>query len=108
MIATLWHLCGTPNRCYLWELLQNISLQLCQGLALCGFPHIYFSISCYDEVIFDFYYFIGVPIGKTCSMSLMRFNNRIFCIISMLNLSKFSQCFKVLMLTCETIFELTL
>ena len=36
---------------------------------------------CYDNVIFNFYYFITVPIGKTCSMSLMRFNNRTFYIL---------------------------
>ena len=36
------------------------------------------SISCYDDVSFNFYYFITVPIGKTCSKSLMRFNSHIF------------------------------
>ena len=39
-------------------------------------------------VIFNFYCFIAFPIGKTCSMSLMRFNNRTFTyfFISLLNL----------------------
>ena len=39
-------------------------------------------------VIFNFYCFIAFPIGKTCSMSLMRFNNRTFAhfFISLLNL----------------------
>ena len=36
------------------------------------------AYSCYDNVIFNFSHFIAVPIGKTCSKSLMRFNNRIF------------------------------
>ena len=39
------------------------------------------SISCYDDVIFNFYYFIAVSIANTCSMSLMRFSNRIFLFI---------------------------
>ena len=59
------------------------------------------SIICYDDVIFNFHYFIAVSIGKTCSMSLMRFNNRTFYIffIPLLTLSKFSQRFKILMFT---------
>ena len=60
--------------------LQKISLQLCQWLAQWSVLHRYLSIICYDDVIFNFYYFIAVPIGKTCSMSLMRFNNRTFYI----------------------------
>ena len=59
------------------EFLQNISLLLCQWLALWGALHRYLSIICYDHVIFN-YYFIAVPIRKTCSISLMRFNNRTF------------------------------
>ena len=42
-----------------------------------GALHRYFSIS-YDDVIFNFYHFIAVPIGKTGSMSFMRFNNCVF------------------------------
>ena len=34
--------------------------------------------SCYKSLIFNFYYFIVVLIGETCSKSLMRFNNCIF------------------------------
>ena len=86
--------------------LQNISLQLCPWLALWGVLHRYLFIICYDDVIFNFYYFITALIGKTCSMSLMRFSNRTFykCFIFLLTLSKFSQCFKILMLTIETVF----
>ena len=56
----------------------------------------YLSISCYGTVSFNFNYFIAVSIGKTCSKSLMRFNRSIFtyCVILLLTLSKFSQCFK--------------
>ena len=31
--------------------------------------------SCYNNVIFNFSYFIAVPIGKTCLKSLVVFNN---------------------------------
>ena len=34
-----------------------------------------------DDIIFDVYYFIAVPIGKTCSISLVKFNNCIFYIL---------------------------
>ena len=53
-------------------------MQLCQWLALSGVLHSYLSIICHDNVIFNFYYFIAVLIRKTCSMSLMRFNNCTF------------------------------
>ena len=37
--------------------------------------------SCYDKVIFNFHCLVAVPIGKTCSKSLMKFNNCIFYIL---------------------------
>ena len=78
--ATLWYI-FVEHQLYLWEFLQNINLQLCQWLPLSRVLHRYLSIMCYDDVIFNFYYFIAVPIGKTCSMSLMRFNNGTFNIV---------------------------
>ena len=67
------YLCGTPNRRY-------IRGSCCQTLVcyktLLLVLHRYLSISCYDDVIFNFYFFI--VIGKTCSMSLIRFNNHFF------------------------------
>ena len=56
-----------------------------------------------------FFYFIAVSIGKTCSMSLMRFNNHIFYILFYLIADfkqdfkqvQYSQCFKVLMLSID-------
>ena len=43
---------------------------------------------------------------ESCSKSLMRSNNDIstYCFISLLTLSKFSQCFKVLIFNIETVF----
>ena len=51
--------------------------------------------------------FLLLCIGKTCSKSLMGFNNRIstYSFISLLTLSKISQCFKVLILNIETVFN---
>ena len=43
-----------------------INLQLCQCLELWGVLQKYLSIICYDDAIFNFYYFIVVLIGKTC------------------------------------------
>ena len=102
--ATLWHIFVEQQVGVIF--LQNISLQLCQWLALWGALHRYLSIICCDDVIFNVYYFIAVPIGKTYSMSLMRFNKPTFYIffISLLTLSKFSQCFKILMFTIKTVF----
>ena len=60
----------------------------------------------YDNAIFNFYYFTAVPIGKTCSKSLMRFSNcsfKLFFFNSMLTLTSFS-CFKILIITIVTIF----
>ena len=59
--------------------MQKINLQL--WLALWGSLYRYLSGSCYEDVIFNSYYFIAVPIGKTCSMSLMIFNICIFYIL---------------------------
>ena len=70
-------------------------------------PHRYLSITCYEDVIFNLYYFIAVSIGETCSMSSMKFNNPTFFIL-LLILSKFSQCFKILTFTVETTFLITL
>ena len=69
--------------------------------------HRYLSRSWYDEVIYNFHYFTAVPLGKFCSMLLIRFNNRIFiyCFISLLTLSKFSQCIKVLMFNSTPLFN---
>ena len=78
--ATLWHIFVEHQiEVYSWELLQNNDLQMCQLLALCGTLHRYLSISCYNDVTFNFYYFIAVPIGKTLSMPLM--SNCIFYIL---------------------------
>ena len=70
-------------------------------------PHRYLSITCCDDVIFNFYYFIAVSIGETCSMSSMKLNNPTFFIL-LLTLSKFSQCFKIVTFTLETAFLITL
>ena len=57
--ATLWYIFVENKKgLYLWEELQNISFQQCQWLALWGVLQRYLSISCYDDVIFNFYYFI--------------------------------------------------
>ena len=92
------------------RVMQNISLPLCHLVALCGVLRRYLSISCYVDEILNFYYFIAILLGKTCSMSLMTFNNRIFYILfySGATLSKFSQFFKVLMFTIKTVVSLTL
>ena len=99
--ATLWHIfvehqknvifmgviAATPmNITLFW---YHINFELCQWLALWGVLFRYFTISCYDDVIFNFYYFIAVHIGKTCSRSLMRFNNRIFYILRILHITDF-------------------
>ena len=72
---SLWK---TKKGLYLWEYLQNISFQQCQWLALWGVLQRCLSLSCYDDVIFYFYSFI---------------------------LSKFSQCFKVSVLTLKLFFN---
>ena len=46
-----------------------------------GVLHRHLSISCYENVIFNLYYFIAVPIGKNCTTSLMGFSNRILYIL---------------------------
>ena len=111
---SLWN---TKKALYLWELLQNISLQLCQWLARWDFLHRYLSISCYDDVFFNFYFFIAVHIGKTCSKSYKWYKPYklaqscktctivffTYCFISLLTLSKFPQCFEVLMFNIETV-----
>ena len=57
---------------WLWDLskFDNSDTTVCSSEKL--------VCSCYINVIFNFYYFIVVPIGETCSKSLMRFNNCIF------------------------------
>ena len=45
------------------------------------FSHMFVYIRCNEDVIFNFYHFVAVTIRKSCSMSLMRFNNRIFYIL---------------------------
>ena len=45
------------------------------------FSHMLVYIRCNEGVIFNFYRFVAVTIRKSCSMSLMRFNNRIFYIL---------------------------
>ena len=61
---------NTKSSLYLWELLQNTSFQPCRWLALWVVLHSYLSVSCYDDVIFNFYYFNTVPIEKPCSLIL--------------------------------------
>ena len=90
------YLCGTPSRHYIHgscckHYFATVPMASPMGYCL--------NISCYDDAIFNFCNFIEVPIGKTCSMSLMRFSNRIFYILF------FSQCFKVLMFAIETVFN---
>ena len=84
----------TKSALYLWELLQNTSFQLCRWLALWVVLHSYLSVSCYDDVIFNFYYFNTVPIGKHCSLPLMRFNQRIFCMLFYF-IAEFKRIFKI-------------
>ena len=64
----------------------------------------YLSISCYDNVIFNFCYFILGKLVQSHSWNLkMVFLTYYF--ISLLTLSKFSQCFKVLNIeNIETVF----
>ena len=55
---------------------QNLSKLDNSDTALCSSE--IFVYNCYENAIFNFFYFIAVQIGKTCSESLMRFNNCIF------------------------------
>ena len=88
---SLWN---TKKALYLWELLlKNINFQMCQWLDLWSVPLRYLSISCYNDVVFNFYYFIAVHIEKTCSKSLMRFNNPIFYLLPFLHIADFNQVF---------------
>ena len=87
-------LCETPNRRYIYESCGKTLVFNCandQPYGAWSVLHRYLSISYYEDVIFNFSYFITVPIGKTCSISL-------------LTLSKFSQCFKAFMFPIETFF----
>ena len=90
--ATLWHIfVERQTRRYIYG---NCWKKLVIYL------HRYLSISSYDDVIFIlFFYFIAVPTGKTFSMSFIT-----HCFNLFLTLSKFSQYFKVLMFTTETVF----
>ena len=69
---------------------QNLSKLDNSDTALCSSE--IFVYNCYENAIFNFFYFIAVQIGKTCSESLMRFNNCIFFYMlfcSLLTVSKF-------------------
>ena len=65
------YLCGSRNRRYIYG--SCCKTLVCKWLAPCGVLNRYFSLSCYEKVILNFYYFVVVPIGKSCKMSLMRF-----------------------------------
>ena len=84
------YLCRTPSRRYNYGrcMLQDITLQLSQWLALKGVLHRYFSIACYHDVTFNIDYFIEV-LSFRCSFLTSR---------------KFSRCSKLLMFTIETVF----
>ena len=60
---------------WMWDLFKfdNSDTTVCSSKIL--------VYNCYDNVIFNFYYFVAVPIGKTCSKSFTIFNN---CISYML------------------------
>ena len=84
-------------KCYLLTYLYGISLFnkrytygiCCKTLApsvsvtsrMGCFSHMFVYIRCNDDVLFNCYHFVAVTIWKSCSMSLMRFNNRIFNIL---------------------------
>ena len=75
------YLFGTPDRCYIYG--SCCEALVCNGAPLIshmGVLHRYLSIG-YDDVISNFYHFIAVLIGKTGSMSFVRFNNRVFYIL---------------------------
>ena len=55
---TLISLWKTKKELYLLEQLQNASFQQYQWLAQWGVLQRYLSISCYDDAIFNFHYFI--------------------------------------------------
>ena len=63
----------------------------------------YLSISCFDNIIFNFYYLILGKLAQShkWDLKIVFFT---YCSISLLTLSKFSQCFKVLILNIETAF----
>ena len=89
------YLCEIPSRRNIYGICCETLVRNCANIL-----HRYLSISFFDDVIF---YFFTVLIGKTWSMSLMKFNNRIFYILFYF-IPKFSHCFKVLMFTIETAF----
>ena len=90
--ATLWHVfVERQTRRYIYENCWK---------KLVIYIHRYLSISCYDDIIFILYfYFIAVSNGKNFSVLFIT-----YCFNLFLTLSKFSQCFKVLMFTIETVF----
>ena len=94
--ATLWHIFVEHQIGIIFKgVVTIIKLQMYQWLALWGVLHRYLSINCYeDDVIFNFYYFIALPIGKTWLMSLMRFNNRIVYILFSF-MAEFKQVFTI-------------
>ena len=69
------YLCGTPNRRYIYGSCKTLVCNCANDQ-----PYRVF-ISCYNDLIYNFYYSIAVPTGKTCSMALMRFNKLIFYIL---------------------------
>ena len=72
----------TPNMLYIYGSCCKTLVCKCATPSWVFFTDIFCNlIGCYDEVLFNFYYFIAVLIGKTCSMSLIRFDNHIFFIL---------------------------
>ena len=89
------YLYRTPSRRYIYGSFCETLVCNCAKLALWCVLHRYLSIICYEGVIFNFHYFIAVPIGKTRSMSLMKFDNRTFCIFFYFT-ADFKQVFTIL------------
>ena len=83
------YLCRTPSRRYIYgsfckTLVCNCANDLPYGMFFTEHPMGCSSLFVYNllwDVIFYSYYFIAVPIRKTCSMSLMRFNNCTFYVL---------------------------
>ena len=67
-------LCVSPSRRYIYG-------SFCFLTRPTGCSSQVFVYNCYADIIFNFYYFIAVPIGKTCSRSLLRFSNSPFYIV---------------------------
>ena len=97
--ATLMtYLCGKPKRDYIYG--SSCKTLVSNSANDKGVLQRYLFISCYDNVIFNFYYLILEKLVQSINEI-----NRIFYIFFIsLTLRKFSQCFKVLTFNIETVF----